>query len=110
MKKILIIFAALIFAVISCGDKQESKTTEKGGEGMDAVKKSVEPEKKEEHYTFELAEGVIRTKVRFKNQFGRIGSELDRGRFLVFTPAGRCQEDKECRDGELTGFHIFFCG
>ena len=70
MKKILIIFAALIFAVISCGDKQESKTTEKGGEGMEAVKKSVEPEKKEEHYTFELAEGVIRTKVRFKNHFG----------------------------------------
>ena len=70
MKKILIIFAALIFAVISCGDKQETKTTEKGGEGMDAVKKSVEPEKKEEHYTFELAEGVIRTKVRFKNHFG----------------------------------------
>ena len=70
MKKILIIFAALIFAVISCGDKQESKTTEKGGEVMDAVKKSVEPEKKEEHYTFELAEGVIRTKVRFKNHFG----------------------------------------
>ena len=70
MKKILIIFAALIFAVISCGDKQESKTTEKGGEGMDAVKKSVEPEKKEEHYTFELADGVIRTKVRFKNHFG----------------------------------------
>ncbi|MBO4710732.1 alpha/beta hydrolase [bacterium] len=70
MKKILIIFAALIFAVISCGDKQETKTTEKGGEGMEAVKKSVEPEKKEEHYTFELAEGVIRTKVRFKNHFG----------------------------------------
>lgn len=70
MKKILIIFAALIFAVISCGDKQESKTTEKGGEVMDAVKKSVEPEKKEEHYTFELAEGVKRTKVRFKNHFG----------------------------------------
>ncbi|MBR6422232.1 alpha/beta hydrolase [bacterium] len=70
MKKILIIFAALIFAVISCGDKQESKTNEKGGEGMDAVKKSVEPEKREEHYTFELAEGVIRTKVRFKNHFG----------------------------------------
>ena len=70
MKKILIIFAALIFAVISCGDKQESKTTEKGGEGMDAVKKSVEPEKKEEHYTFELADGVVRTKVRFKNHFG----------------------------------------
>ena len=70
MKKILIIFAALIFAVISCGDKQETKTTEKGGEGMDAVKKSVEPEKKEEHYTFELADGVIRTKVRFKNHFG----------------------------------------
>ena len=70
MKKILIIFAALIFAVISCGDKQETKTTEKGGEGMDAVKKSVEPEKKEEHYTFELADGVVRTKVRFKNHFG----------------------------------------
>ena len=70
MKKILIIFAALIFAVISCGEKQESKTTEKGGEVMDAVKKSVEPEKKEEHYTFELAEGVKRTKVRFKNHFG----------------------------------------
>ena len=70
MKKILIIFAALIFAVISCGDKQESKTTEKGGEVMDSVKKSVEPEKKEEHYTFELADGVIRTKVRFKNHFG----------------------------------------
>ena len=70
MKKILIIFAALIFAVISCGDKQETKTTEKGGEVMDSVKKSVEPEKKEEHYTFELADGVIRTKVRFKNHFG----------------------------------------
>ena len=70
MKKILIIFAALIFTVISCGDKQESKSNEKGGEVMDAVKKSVELEKKEEHYTFELADGVIRTKVRFKNHFG----------------------------------------
>ena len=31
MKKFFVILAALIFAVISCcGDKQETKTTEKG--------------------------------------------------------------------------------
>ena len=37
MKKFFVILAALIFAVISCGDKQELNTTEKGGEGMDVL-------------------------------------------------------------------------
>ena len=73
MKKIIIIFAALIFAVISCGEKQESKSEKAVSEEGAMIKPLNEKEKtmeKEEHYTFELADGVIRTKVRFKNHFG----------------------------------------
>ncbi len=74
MKRIFAVFAVLVFVLVSCGGKLESNeknvSTEKGGATMESLKRSVEPEKKEEHYTFKLADGVKRTKVHFKNHFG----------------------------------------
>lgn len=74
MKRFFIILATLIFAVISCGEKQESKTEKVSNEENGATIRSLnEKEKvmeKEEHYTFKLADGVKRTKVHFKNHFG----------------------------------------
>ena len=71
MKKFFVILAALIFAVISCGEKTETKNTENSeGAVIKPAKKTEETVKKEEHYTFKLADGVKRTKVHFKNHFG----------------------------------------
>ena len=72
MKKIVIVFAILVFALISCGDKQETKqeNAEETNAALQPLNEKEKAVKKEEHYTFKLAEGVVRTKVRFKNHFG----------------------------------------
>lgn len=72
MKKIVIVFAILVFALISCGDKQETKqeNAEETKTALQPLNEKEKAVKKEEHYTFKLAEGVVRTKVRFKNHFG----------------------------------------
>jgi len=72
MKKNLIVFAILVFALISCGDKQKTKqeNAEETNAALQPLNEKEETVKKEEHYTFKLAEGVKRTKVHFKNHFG----------------------------------------
>ena len=69
--RILAVVCAVLIAFVSCGEKTEAKNTEKCEcPTIKAANEKEETVKKEEHYTFELAEGVKRTKVHFKNHFG----------------------------------------
>ena len=71
--KCLVVVAVLVFALAACcKTKQEAKqeNAEETKATLQPLNEKEETMKKEEHYTFELAEGVKRTKVRFKNHFG----------------------------------------
>jgi hypothetical protein len=72
--RILAVVCAALIALVSCGEKTETKNTEKSeteaGAVLKPAKEKEETVKKEEHYTFKLADGVKRTKVHFKNHFG----------------------------------------
>ena len=69
--RILAVVCAALIAFVSCGEKAETKNAEKSeGAVLKAANEKEETVKKEEHYTFKLAEGVKRTKVHFKNHFG----------------------------------------